>query len=248
MLNNINISRYCNINSPIHNITALIKIICTLLFSILTFISYDLKMNILITILLLIILLLSNIPIKKYLISIWSLKGFLIFIFLINLLLGNNLYITIITILRIIYVMLYSMMLLGTTTLKDLIIGLEQFFSPLKIFNIPVSKIAFSISLALHFIPELLCKGNNILKSLSNRGINYSQSNIKEKITILKIIIFPMFILSIKKADKLAETLEIRLFDVNSKIAYKNHYKLYEIFILLVHLALLFLIVKETYL
>ena len=168
--------------------------------------------------------------------------------YIINLIVGSNLSVTIITLLRLIYVLLYTSILTLTTPPTEITYGLEKLFLPLKLIGIPVNKMALSISLALRFIPTIIDQGNKIIKSQASRGIDYYNSNLKGKILAIKSLIIPMFALSIKKADDLADSMEVRLYNVNSKrINFRqNKWHFYDTFLVLMHLGLFILIMKEV--
>ena len=246
MLNKI--GRYYPINSRVHDMNPVAKIICTLLFIVMSFLTYDIKLNILIFILLFLILINTEIPLKVYFKTVFSIRWLLIFILIINLIVKTNLEITIITIFRIIFVVLYSSVLTLTTPQSEITYGLERVFGFLKLFKVPVNKMALSISLALRFIPNIIDEGNKILKSQASRGIDYYNVNLKGKLLALKSLIIPMFVITMKKADDLADIMEVRLYDVNgSRTNFRqNKWSFYDTFIVLVHVILIILIVKEV--
>lgn len=234
------LSRYYNISSKIHNMNSLAKIICVLLFAIMLFLSFDIKYNVVLTILLILMLLNTKVPIKMYLKTVFSIKYLLMFIFIINLILKNDIYETIIIALRLIYIVLYTSILTFTTSPSEITYGLEQFLSPLKLFKLPISKMALSIALALRFIPNIIEQGNRILKAQASRGVDYYNSKFKDKLKSIKSLIIPIFILSIKRSDDLADCMELRLYDINKKRTnYRtNSWKLYDTIILLIHLLI----------
>ncbi len=250
MLNKVMIGRYYPIDSFVHKMNPLAKIICILLFVVMIFLTYDFRFNIIISILLLLMLSNTKVPFNVYLKTVLSIKWLLLFIFLINLILGTSLQITIITIMRLIYVVLYTSILTLTTPPTEITYGLEKLFLPLRIIGIPVNKMALSISLALRFIPTIIDQGNKIIKSQASRGIDYNHCNLKGKILSLKSLIIPMFVLSFKKADDLADAMEVRLYNVNSKRVNfrQNRWGFYDTFLVLMHLSLFVLIVREVFL
>jgi len=232
--------------SLIHKMNSTIKIICTLLFAIFSFLSFDFYINLLIIILLILLLLLSNVPITLYLNNILNIKWFLLFIFIINFIFERNIYVCFILILRVVYVLLYTMMLIYTTKQDNIIYGLQKTFSPLKLIKVPINKMAFSIGIALRFIPDLFSNFNRIIKSQMNRGIYYNDLKIKNKIDLLKINIISMFTLSIKKADMLSDCLEVRLYDIDKcNIKVKDKFNYFDILILLLHIVLFILIIRK---
>ncbi len=250
MLSKIMIGRYYPVNSQIHQMNPLAKILCILLFVVMIFFSYDIKINIIISVLLILMLLNTKVPMKIYIKTIFSIKWLLLFVLIINLILTTDLKVTVITALRLIYIVLYTSVLTLTTPPTEITYGLEKLFSPLRFIGIPVNKMALSISLALRFIPTIIDQGNKIIKSQASRGIDYYNSNLQGKILAIKSLIIPIFVLSIKKADDLSDAMEVRLYNINDKRNNfrQNRWGLYDTFLVLMHLALFILIVKEVFL
>ena len=250
MLNKIMIGRYYPVNSQVHKMNPLAKIICILLFIVMIFFTYDIRFNVIISVLLILMLLNTKVPMKIYIKTILSIKWLLLFILIINLILRTNLQVTIITALRLVYIVLYTSILTLTTPPTEITYGLEKLFSPLRFIGIPVNKMALSISLALRFIPTIIDQGNKIIKSQASRGIDYYNSNLQGKILAIKSLIIPIFVLSIKKADDLSDAMEVRLYNINDKRNNfrQNRWGLYDTFLVLMHLALFILIVKEVFL
>lgn len=250
MLNKIMIGRYYPVNSQVHKMNPLAKIICILLFIVMIFFTYDIRFNVIISVLLILMLLNTKVPMKIYIKTILSIKWLLLFILIINLILRTNLQVTIITALRLVYIVLYTSILTLTTPPTEITYGLEKFFSPLRLIGIPVNKMVLSISLALRFIPTIIDQGNKIIKSQASRGIDYYNSNFRGKILAIKSLIIPIFVLSIKRADDLADAMEVRLYNINNKRTNfrQNRWGVYDTFLVLMHLALFILIVKEVFL
>ena len=248
MLNKIMIGRYYPINSLVHKMNPLAKIICVLLFIIMSFLTFDIRFNAMLFVLLMLMVCNTKVPFDIYFKTLFSIKWLLLFILIINLIVGSNLSVTIITMFRLIFVVLYTSILTLTTPPTEITYGLEKLFLPLKLIGIPVNKMALSISLALRFIPTIIDQGNKIIKSQASRGIDYYNSNLKGKILAIKSLIIPMFVLSIKKADDLANSMEVRLYNVNSKrINFRqNRWNFYDTFLVLMHLGLFILIMKEV--
>lgn len=241
------IGKYIPLNSNFHKMNPFIKLICTIAFIISLFLSYNIKINLLITILLILLMLNTLIPLSIYFKLIYKIKWFLLFIAIINIIFKTPLDIIFITILRIIYIVIYSNIFLMTTTLNDITYSLEKLFSPLKIFGVKVNRMALSISLALRFIPSLYEQSNKILKSQASRGIDY-RHGFKNKIISLTSLIIPIFNISMKKADDLADIMHVRLYDIDKKrTRFKNsNLTFFDVIMILVHISILILIVKEV--
>lgn len=240
------IGRYYPIDSRIHKMNPIAKIVCTLFFIVMIFLTNDLRLNLVIAFLLFLMLLNTNIPFKVYRHVLYSTRWLLLVIFIIHFLFVPILQTTVIAILRVCYIVLYTSILTLTTPPTEITYGLEKIFSPLKLIGIPVNKMALSLSLALRFIPTIMDTADKILKSQASRGIDYYNSNIKGKFLALRSLLIPMFVITLKKADQLADSMEVRLYNVNSKRTNfrQNRWGFYDTFLVLFHLALFILIIK----
>lgn len=249
MLNNLVLGRYYKQNSSIHKMHPLSKIICTILFIVMIFLCTDIKLMIMLGILSILILEMALLPHNIYWKTIKSLKYILGFIIIINLIFKVNYIITIMTILRLVLIVLYTSVLTLTTPPTEITYGLEMFLTPLKIIKIPVSKIALSISLTLRFIPTIIDQGNKILKSQASRGVDYYNSNLKGKMLAVKSMIIPMFILTIKRADDLADAMAVRLYNVNaSRTNFRiNKWHFFDTYMVLIHITILVLMIYKLF-
>ncbi|MDD4607630.1 MAG: energy-coupling factor transporter transmembrane protein EcfT [Bacilli bacterium] len=245
MLNNIMIGRYYPVRSKIHFMHPLSKIICTILFIVMTFIVNTIELNLFLCGLTLLMIFMSNVPFSIYFKAIKSLKILIIFIVIINLIFSSTLDIVIIMILRLILIVIYTTILTLTTPPNEITYGLELLLAPLKLIGIPVNKTALSISLALKFIPTIIDQGNKILKSQASRGIDYDNSRIKGKFMALKAMLFPMFVLTLKRADQLADIMEVRLYNINERRTNFriNKWHFFDTYLVLIHLTLLVVMV-----
>ena len=111
---------------------------------------------------------------------------------------------------RLIIVVLISTLLTLTTKPSDLTLALESLFKPLKKVGFPVSELALMISIALRFIPTLFEETQKILKAQASRGVDISEGKFKDKVMQLISLLVPLFILSFKRADELANAMEVR--------------------------------------
>lgn len=247
MLNNVAIGRYYSINSPMHSLNPIIKIIGTLLFVISVFFADTLTSNLGLFFIITFMTVSSKVPSSVYFKTLKSLRGLLIALFIINIIMGVGVKETAIIVVRLIFIVIYTSMLTLTTSPTEITYGLEKVFSPLKIIKIPVNKMALSLSLAIRFIPTILDQADKILKSQASRGIDYNNSKIKGKFMALNAMLYPMFILSIKRADDLADAMEVRLFSINSKRTnYRiNKVKIFDILVLLLHIGIIFLAISK---
>ncbi len=111
---------------------------------------------------------------------------------------------------RLIIVVLISTLLTLTTKPSDLTLALESLFKPFKKIGLPVSELALMISIALRFIPTLFEETQKILKAQASRGVDIKEGKFKDKVMQLISLLVPLFILSFKRADELANAMEVR--------------------------------------
>ena len=247
MLNNLVLGRYYNSNSKIHYMHPLSKIICTIVFVVMIFVCNNIKLMILLSMLAVLFTEMSRVPRNIYLKTIKSLKFILSFILIIDFIFKVDIIVTLMNMLRLISVVLYTSILTMTTPPTEITYGLELFLAPFKLIGLPVNKIALSISLALRFIPTIIDQGNKILKSQASRGIDYYNSSIKGKFMAIKSMIIPMFALTLKKADDLADAMTVRLYNVNAKRTNFriNKWHSFDTYMVIIHiLVLLFIIFR----
>ena len=111
---------------------------------------------------------------------------------------------------RIVILITLSSLLTLTTKPTDLNNGLEEVMKPLKKLRVPTSEIAMMIAIALRFIPTLLDEANKIMKAQASRGVDFEEGTLRQKVTQIISLLIPMFIISFKRADELANAMEAR--------------------------------------
>lgn len=117
---------------------------------------------------------------------------------------------TIKVLLRIICLVVLSSVLTFTTKPTDIAKALEKFGKPLKKIKIDSSIFAMLISISLRFVPTLINEAQKIMKSQASRGVDFKEGTFAQKIKQIVSLIIPMFIVSYKKADDLANAMEAR--------------------------------------
>ena len=249
MLNNITIGKYYPVRSRVHLMNPLSKIICTITFVLMCLFANSMLMNAMLFILVMLMIMNSHIPVKYFFKTVRSLRFILLFTIIFNMLLNIYFETTLIMLSRLILLVLYTSILTLTTPPTEITYGLEKFLSPLKVFKVPVNRMALSISIALRFIPTIIDEGNKILKSQACRGIDYNSSNIKDKFVAIKALIVPMFVLTIKRADELADAMEVRLFSIYRKRTNfrQNKWGFYDTYLVSIHVVLMFTLIARSF-
>ena len=113
---------------------------------------------------------------------------------------------------RLIIIVTLSTILTLTTKPTDLNLGLEKILKPLSIIKINAEEIAMIISIALRYIPTLLDEANKIMLAQASRGVDFTEGKFKDKVMQIISLLVPMFIISFKRSDDLANAMEARSF------------------------------------
>jgi len=113
---------------------------------------------------------------------------------------------------RLIIIITLSTILTLTTKPTDLNLGLERIMKPLNIVRINSEEIAMIISIALRYIPTLLDEANKIMLAQASRGVDFTEGKFKDKVMQIISLLVPMFIISFKRSDDLANAMEARSF------------------------------------
>ncbi len=243
MLNNITFGRYYLKDSIVHKLSPMFKIISLIIMMIAMFYIDSYVDLLMLTSYLLLAIVYSDISIKVYLKNILGLKIFLIFIFVIDLIFTFNINRIIFDLFRIIFIILYASILSYTTSITEIAYGMQKLLKPLNKI-IPVSDIAMVTALSIRYIPSLTDSAHKIIRSQKLRGINFDSKIWKEKIISTTGVLLPMFAMSIKKSERTADIMDIRLYNYGkSKTNYRTNKWSIRDYLLLVLNILIFIIV-----
>ena len=153
---------------------------------------------------------------------------------------------TIILIIKLISILIYTNLFIYTTTPYSILKGLNQFLKPLSYLGFNTQNISLMISLSLRFIPVTIKEASKIYNSLVARGLS-TDSSLKEKILGLKCLIFPMYILSFKRADNLSDMMELKLYNSKSKLFdEKIKWNYLDILFVVIHVIIMIVTLKEV--
>lgn len=119
--------------------------------------------------------------------------------------------------LRVVIIMIASSMLTFTTSPNDINNGLDSLLSPLKKIKVPVSELSMMLSITLRFIPTLFFETEKIMNAQASRGLDFKEATFKQKINQIVSLLVPMFVISFKRADELANAMETRGYVIGAK-------------------------------
>ena len=233
---NISISN-ANVNSKLYIINPLAKIIITLFFSVYVFFLkniYALFACLLVSIVYAFIAEKSLWKILKY---VWNLKIFYLFIFVFNYLFYRNLISSVMSVGQLVSIFLLNIALIKTTGKRDMEYGLYKLLWPFRVFGLNVNSIVMIISLIIRFIPEIISSENKILLSQYSRGVNFKDKRIINKMYIIYSSVIPLINLCIKKADAIADTMDVRCYNVNTFSNWQRKVLICDIIYVIINIA-----------
>jgi energy-coupling factor transport system permease protein len=244
---NLTLGKFTPFNTIIHKLDSRIKLIALIVFMVSVFLSYGTPyMNLVIYggifVILLFISLLGRVSFLQLFKSLKGLWFMVLFIIVLNIFLPGKTsgdvafsignvkvyYLTIINVsyilVRLILVMMMTNIFTSTTKPMEMTSALEWLFYPFKFIGLPIHKIAMAISLALRFIPTLAEETERIMKAQASRGVDFHQGKIKEKIKAIISLIIPLFMSAFLTSGELADAMEARGYDPDSK---RTRYRAY---------------------
>lgn len=113
---------------------------------------------------------------------------------------------------RLIIIVTLSTILTITTKPTDLNLGLESVLKPFKVLRLNTEEMAMIIAISLRYIPTLLDEANKIMMAQASRGADFTEGKLKDKVGQIVSLLVPMFIISFKRSDELANAMEARSF------------------------------------
>lgn len=126
---------------------------------------------------------------------------------------------------KLLCMLLVFSLLVNTTSMLQLVYGIERILWPLKWIKLPITEIAYIIAIAIRFIPTLFNEANKIITAQASRGVDFRNGYLITKIKAVKSLVIPMFVASFNYADKLSDAIEARKFNPKAKKTRYRNYK-----------------------
>lgn len=245
-MRNGSFSRYYNTSSLIHSMNPLCKVLGLLIFVVMVMVCSNIRVICGLSLILIYIIVISNVPFRNYYTPLWSIKILFIFIFLISLFFGLGLYNSFVMICRVCLVVMYFSVLLYTTTTNELFLGISSLIRPFSFLGFSVSRVSMVVVLAFNFIPSLFVISNKVTKSQLSRGFNYRSVSFKDRVLCIRSFFIPLFVLAIKRANSV---MELKRYSFNRDISSINglRWHVNDIYMIVCHLLVLtFVLIKEV--
>jgi energy-coupling factor transport system permease protein len=111
------------------------------------------------------------------------------------------------------FTLIYSAtVFLLTTAPEEVTAGLEKLMQPLKFLKVPVTEVALTLTLALRFIPLVLEEIQNLVRSVSTRGINWEKLGTKNGAKVWLVVSEKFLENLLMRADQIATAMQLRGF------------------------------------
>ena len=169
---------YYPVESMIHKLNPVIKIINFVIMIILLILCDSLMINIFLLLLILIMSLLSIVPFRYYMDTFWSMRYLYIIIAFLCLYFDQTLEVCFVYMIKLICLVEYLSLLAYTTSPSESAYGIEKFLSFFNFLFLPVSKFSFKLNSLLRYHPLYLTVEHKTFKIVSSRGFDYYYSNI----------------------------------------------------------------------
>lgn len=105
-----------------------------------------------------------------------------------------------------------------TSTPKELADGLEKAFSGFEKIGLPVHEMSVIVMIAFRFIPIMLEELNVLMDAQAARGAKFEEGNVLEKCKGVFALLFPLFLMTVRRASELAMAMEARGYTGTSKV------------------------------
>ncbi|MDO5726038.1 MAG: energy-coupling factor transporter transmembrane component T [Tissierellia bacterium] len=227
MLKDITIGQYFPGDSFVHKLDPRIKLIISILYIIMLFMTDSYIAYLIVFISLIFVIRISKIPVGMILKGIKPLKYIILITFLMNIIFtkGETLFVlgpiaiakegidmAAKMAIRLIMLIMGTSMLTLTTSPIQLTDGLESLLSPLKKIGFPVHSLAMMMTIAIRFVPTLIEEMDKIMKAQMARGADFDTGNIFQRAKSLVPILVPLFISALRRADELATAMDARCY------------------------------------
>lgn len=111
------------------------------------------------------------------------------------------------------FTLIYSTTLfLLTTSPEEITAALENWMSPLRRFNLPVTEVALTLTLSLRFIPLVLEEVQNLLRSVSTRAINWKKLGFRRTVQVWLLVAERLLDNLLLRAEQIANAMTVRGF------------------------------------
>lgn len=205
---------YYPVESSIHKLNPVMKFICLFLFFIPMIGSMSLKLHVVILFFILMLMYSSNVPLRFYFDMLYGLRYIYIIILFALASKGLSLEEALVVLLKVSSIVEYLSLIFYTTSPSELKYGIEKTLSPFNLFNFNLSRVSNIIVSIITFFPLLFTTEYTVLKSASERGLDYFHSDILAKINVIRSSFKNTLRLTLEKINKIKFASELRMYNI----------------------------------
>ena len=202
MLDYKRFTSYYPVNSKIHRINPIIKILCLILVIVSIILTSEIKLVIFMLFLTFVLMYYSKVPLRYYLDIIYGMRYIYLLLLLYLGIKGFYLEETLMLYFKVSIVMLYLSMILYTTSSKELKYGLEKIINPFNLLKINFSPFINSLVNIITFFPTFFITEKEVLISSSSRGLDYIHADILSRIYVVFVNLKNTFRVTFEKLEK----------------------------------------------
>ena len=229
MIKDITIGQYFPLGSVIHKLDPRTKLLFTVVFIVMVFISNNFISLFFCLFASVTIIALSKIPVKTV---IKGLKPILLIVTITSVLqiayvktgitlidfwkihiTSGGVLTAVFMALRISLLIVMSTMLTYTTSPTSLTNGLDRVFAPFKKIGLDFHTVTMIMTIALRFIPTLIEEVDKIMSAQKSRGANFEQGSLMKRAKALIPLFIPLLFNSIRRAYELANAMTCRCYN-----------------------------------
>lgn len=233
---------YYPVDSMIHKLNPVVKIINFVIMILLLILCKSLMINIFLLLLILIMALLSMVPFRYYMDTFWSMRYLYIIIAFLCLYFDQTLEVCFMYMIKLVCLVEYLSLLAYSTSPSESAYGIEKFLSFFNFLFLPVSKFAFKLNSILRYHPLFITVEHKTFKIVSSRGFDYYYSNIINRVLLFTRVRGRIRKQMKRRNNEIAFCQELRLFSIKK---YRTNFStnrvgFNDIFLLLFHLCLIY--------
>lgn len=258
MLKNVMLGRYVIGDSLIHRLDPRTKLISSVLIITAVLINYQWYYLFCYSLLILIAILMSGIPLQVIFRSLRKIRFLLLLTFIFQAILtkGDPLFsigklsvtregidLGLGTIVRLLIFYLSSTLLIMTTSTIKLAAGIESLLSPLTYLKVPVHHFSMILSTSLRFIPTFIEEATIITNAQKSRGAPFNSRNVITRLKSNIAVMIPLLAASLQRAEDLALAMESRCYTGHANQTRISKLNYYTIDVLLICVMLTLLLV-----
>lgn len=239
---------YYPVNSKIHEMSVVVKLLNFFLFVLVMIGSKSLELHLFVLAILVLQIIESKVPFRFFFNMFYGFRYLYILMVFMFASLGLNLELTIVYLLKFVLIIEYLALLVHTTSLSEFDYGIYKVLNPINFLNFNISYISLVIGNVFRFIPALITTENRVLKCQASRGIDYIHSGVVGKYYAVIYSLKNSLRLTIKRMKEINNLAKLRMYSVKQRRTNfrTGRFNFYSLMLLAFHLLFLYGYILEV--